>query len=91
MLDFKKQITQGGQLISFKLERYIGKGGERGLREIKRKNERCGGMGGGGLERCGDSTHVSYLYTTAIMLSDKFRCAVKYGLFKMKIESYLYH
>lgn len=49
MLDFIKQITQGGQLISFKLERYIqGKGGERGLREIKRKNERCGGMGGGG-------------------------------------------
>lgn len=43
MLDFKKQITQGGQLISFKLERYIGKGGERGLR--KRNNERCGGMG----------------------------------------------
>lgn len=53
MLDFKKQITQGGQLkniISFKLERYIGKGGERGLREIKRKNERCGGMGWGGVE-----------------------------------------
>lgn len=51
MLDFKKQITQGGQLISFKLERYIGKGGERGLREIKRKNERCGawdGVGWGG-------------------------------------------
>lgn len=52
MLDFKKQITQGGQLISFKLERYtsIGKGGERGLRDIKRKNERCGGMGWGGVE-----------------------------------------
>lgn len=49
MLDFKKQITQGGQLISFKLERYIGKGGERRLREIKRKNERCSGMGGGGV------------------------------------------
>lgn len=45
MLDFKKQITQGGQLISVKLEIYIGKGGKRGLREIKRKNERCGGMG----------------------------------------------
>lgn len=53
MLDFKKQITQGGQLISFRLKRYIGKGGERGLREIKRKNERCtcGGMGWGGVER----------------------------------------
>lgn len=30
MLDFKKQITQGGQLISFKLERYIGKGESEG-------------------------------------------------------------
>lgn len=51
MLDFKKQITQGGQLISVKLERYIGKGGERGLREIKRKNGGCGawdGVGWGG-------------------------------------------
>lgn len=47
MLDFKKQITQGGQLISVKLERYIGKGGERGLREIKRKSESCGGIGWG--------------------------------------------
>lgn len=48
MLDFKKQITQGGQLISFKLERYIGKGGERGLREIKRKNGGCGAWDGVG-------------------------------------------
>lgn len=51
MLDFKKQITQGGQLISFKLERYIGKGGERGLREIKREKKTRDGVGWGGLER----------------------------------------
>lgn len=48
MLDFKKQITQGGQLISFKLERYIGKGGERGLREREREIMRdVVGWGGG--------------------------------------------
>lgn len=37
MLDFKKQITQGGQLISFKLERYIGK---RGRARVERDKEK---------------------------------------------------
>lgn len=46
---------------------------------------------GGGLERCGDSIYVLYFYIIVIMLFDKFRCVVKYGLFKMKIESYLYY
>lgn len=91
MLDFKKQITQGGQLISFKLERYIEKRGRARVERDKEKEWEMWWDGMVGLERWGDSTYISYFYTTTIMLSDKFRCAVKYGLFKMKIESYLYH